>query len=396
MTDKQLLDALQNVDGKFTEEVEQYLSTRKIRPRAAKLFLPAAAAAACLGAVLFAAVPRNHDQVNIADSDITPQLMQDQSAAETEPPVTDMPAAVSEITQTAVQTAEPAVTAASALTKAQVTTVRTAEETKPQPVSKAKPNVPAAAEKPAEADTEAAVPESPAETTVTEALPETTAPEPPAPVYEMGDVDMDGQITFVDAALVDLDTVYQMQHAFPSDGKWVATLWDHAPLTPEQRQLEDVNGNGNIFLTEDDIKSEFSRKKGSDNRIIYYVALYRNWCNMDVTTEQYANDPDYYDALADEYYKWIHSDESCPEEVRQEWNRSLIDAEQLYEKIKSGGIGFNWRDDVEVPPGTIIHDYETAEEFYEYRKFSMTVEEFYEAAEVMKEKYFTNGWRSSE
>ena len=135
MTDKQLLDALQNVDGKYTEEVEQYLSTRKIRPRAVKLFLPAAAAAACLGAVLFAAAPRNHDPLNVADSDITPQLMEEQSTAKTEPPVTDMPASVPEITQTAVQTsvqtAEPAVTAVSALTKAPVTTVTAAEAAKP-------------------------------------------------------------------------------------------------------------------------------------------------------------------------------------------------------------------------------------------------------------------------
>lgn len=391
MTDKQLLDALQNVDGKYTEEVEQYLSTRKIRPRAAKLFLPAAAAAACLGAVLFAAVPRNHDQVNVAESDITPQLMQDQSAAETEPPVTDMPAAVSEITQTAVQTAEPAVAAVSALTKAQVTTVRTAEATKPQPVSKAKPNVPAAAEKPAEADTEAAVPEPPAETTVTEALPETTAPEPPAPVYEMGDVDMDGQITFVDAALVNLDNHYQGAHAFPTE-EWIPSLWDHAPLTPEQRQLKDVNHSGDIILAEvDGFLTESFGRKGSDCRIIYYVAMYRNWFNMDVTTEQYANDPDYYDLLAYEYKST--TDWGA---LQQEWNSSLGDAEQLYVKINSGGIGFNWRDDVEVPPGVLLNDFETAEEFYEYRQFKMTVEEFYEAAEVMKEKYFTNRWRSSE
>ena len=248
MTDKQLLDALQNVDGKYTEEVEQYLSTRKIRPRAAKLFLPAAAAAACLGAVLFAAVPRNHDQVNVADSDITPQLMQDQSAAKTEPPVTDMPAAVSENTQTAVQTAEPAVAAVSALTKAPVTTFRTAEETKPQPVSKAKPNVPAAAEKPAEADTEAAVPEPPAETTVTEALPETTAPEPPAPVYEMGDVDMDGKITYSDllSALI-IDNFSNRRHQ------------ELSPFTESQAFLADVNSNGCVDSDDTAIIGQYLR-----------------------------------------------------------------------------------------------------------------------------------------
>ena len=248
MTDKQLLDALQNVDGKYTEEVEQYLSTRKIRPRAAKLFLPAAAAAACLGAVLFAAVPRNHDQVNVAESDITPQLMQDQSAAETEPPVTDMPAAVSEITQTAVQTAEPAVTAATALTKAPVTTVTAAEAAKPRPVTEAKPNVPAAAKEPAETAAADAVPEPPAETTVTEALPETTAPEPPAPVYEMGDVDMDGKITYSDllSALI-IDNFSNRRHQ------------ELSPFTESQAFLADVNSNGCVDSDDTAIIGQYLR-----------------------------------------------------------------------------------------------------------------------------------------
>ena len=252
MTDKQLLDALQNVDGKYTEEVEQYLSTRKIRPRAAKLFLPAAAAAACLGAVLFAAVPRNHDQVNVADSDITPQLMQDQSAAKTEPPVTDMPASVPEITQTAVQTsvqtAEPAVTAVSALTKAPVTTVTAAEAAKPRPVTEAKPNVPAAAKEPAETAAADAVPEPPAETTVTEALPETTAPEPPAPVYEMGDVDMDGKITYSDllSALI-IDNFSNRRHQ------------ELSPFTESQAFLADVNSNGCVDSDDTAIIGQYLR-----------------------------------------------------------------------------------------------------------------------------------------
>ena len=206
----------------------------------------------------------------------------------------------------------------------------------------------------------------------------------------MGDVDMDGQITFVDAALVNLDIHYQSAHAFPTE-KWIPSLWDHAPLTPEQRQLEDVNHSGNSFFAEKDSFSESPHVKGSDCEIIRRVAMYRNWFNMDVTTDQYANDPEYYDLLADEY--WTTSDCALYD---QEWQHSLSDASQLFDKLVYAGVGICWRDDAEVPPGIYLNNFETAEEFYEYRKFVMTVEEFYEAAEVMKEKYFTNDWKSSE
>lgn len=143
MTEKQLLDALQNVDGKYTEEISRHLLSQNSRRRTVKPVLLAVAAAACVCVVLLAAFPWHHENVNITNSDMTSQLIQEQSAAETEPAVTDMPAAASEITQTTVKASEPAATASQ--TETQATATKRAENTKTQAIAHTTPDVPAAA-----------------------------------------------------------------------------------------------------------------------------------------------------------------------------------------------------------------------------------------------------------
>lgn len=195
MTEKQLLDALQNVDGKYTEEISKHLLSQNSRRRTVKPVLLAVAAAACVCVVLLAAFPWHHENVIITNSDMASQLIQEQSVAETEPAVTDMPAAASEITQTTVKASEPAATASQ--TETQATATKRAENTKTQAIADTTPDVPAAQQ------TQAAPQTSPQITA--EAEPEQ---DPPfgrvidGVFYQMGDINMDGVLDYEDVNLM--------------------------------------------------------------------------------------------------------------------------------------------------------------------------------------------------
>ena len=215
-------------------------------------------------------------------------------------------------------------------------------------------------------------------TTAAETQTETTAAEPPPLVYEMGDVDMDGQITFVDAALVSIDYNLAVQFAHGEEN-----LWECSPLTPEQRILGNVNGLDDGKMWTDAEPYPLSR---DDAWIINHVAICRNWCDIDITVEEYIQDPEFYDALADpDKYVQIYG---------EAWNQKLLDAVGLWSSMSSAGIGWHYKEGIDRKGRNIVEDLasENKELFMEY---AMTVEEFWENTEVMKEQYFKDGWKEA-
>lgn len=123
----------------------------------------------------------------------------------------------------------------------------------------------------------------------------TTTAASPAPVYEMGDVDMDGKITFADALLVEID--YQLAERGMSAQSF---------LNDEQRALGNMNGkddgrywdgisyapewNGSLNEWGQQIKYEPYPLSGSDSQIIEKIVFWRNWMTEPVTAEDFQDD----------------------------------------------------------------------------------------------------------
>ena len=181
------------------------------------------------------------------------------------------------------------------------------------------------------------------ETTV--ATTQTTGIPVSVPVYELGDVDMDGQITYVDAALVTIDYCFA--------AKFIG-LWEASPLTPEQVQLGNVNGLNDCEYCTDYPLSQ------ADAAIIYHVAQYRKWYNMDITVEEYCQNPEYYDALADfDAYKSKYG---------ETWSKSLEDSVKTYNEIHCAGFSRCFNKDF-------------------HGEFRLTPEAFYEKAEETRRMF---------
>ncbi len=312
---------------------------------------------------------------------------------------------------TAVSTGERAVLTAITETHTVQQTVTVTAEDRTEPVSVTETD--AVTETAAITETRAAVtavqtePPPLTSTTAADTQTETTVTEPPPPVYEMGDVDMDGQITFVDAALVHLDWLYACQSEFlpennpdnPPEKEWLLTKWDHAPLTPEQRILGNVNGKADKLYLDETDSPTFPLSK-EDAEIIFQVAKLRNWHQMDVSFEDYIEQHEEYLEQFHEvkhHYVYEPRKEECDLAFLQEenisleeWKQSLTDATLLYNDLAGAGFSFRELDGIYNP-----FQFDTEEEFYQHYCLVMTVEEFYKQAEVMKEKYFKNGWKRS-
>ncbi len=157
---------------------------------------------------------------------------------------------------------------------------------------------------------------APTETMLTETVPSSV-------VYELGDVDMDGKITYVDAALVMVD------YWLAKEGRL-----DESLINEEQRVLGNVNGldDGELLDPENPFSEYVDPETGEihssiiinnyqpfalsseDYRIIWNVARLRNWYGADVSVSDFlAKEPQYWDEyLANhEAYRtdWAEADE---------------------------------------------------------------------------------------
>jgi hypothetical protein len=135
------------------------------------------------------------------------------------------------------------------------------------------------------------------QTTVTTA--QTTMTMPPTQTYELGDVDMDGKITFVDALLVEIDWklaekgmsaqsfLNDEQRALGDmDGQSLGRYWDGVSYQPEWRA--DLNGFGKQIIYEPYLLSS------GDASIIKKMAFLRGFLGIDATVDE-AKEYKYYD-----------------------------------------------------------------------------------------------------
>lgn len=269
-----------------------------------------AAAAACLAAVCGMGFLLRDDGMTMQSS-----TMETLVAPETERPAETTAPAFSAPPE---QPAAPAQTAQTVQTTAALPA-----ETTAQPAATA----PAATEALAETAPAETTP-APAETAPAETAPAAAAPQ--TPVFEPGDVDMDGKITFVDAALVFIDI--QLADV---------DRLDLSLLTDEQRALGDVDGNaGGVYhwfwdeekqdyrhsiepfvLSSSYKDSETNTVYKGDADIIERVAILRNWCGLsDLTISEYLARQEYYDAF------WVNWSQNVDSESTQK----LFDALDLY------------------------------------------------------------------
>lgn len=291
--------------------------------------------------------------------------------------------------------AEPAGTAANSAEERAAHTLRTvttAAETGVPQTTQTVPIAEAAAATPS--DESEPQHTAPAETEPQQTAPAESAPQPPALVYEMGDVDMDGQITYVDAALVALDVAYHSGAA----GEWE----DYTPLTAEQLLLANVNGldDGEYrYLTDEsgtyplslDYKQYYAGTFDTESYplsmqdvwIIRRVAEYRNWFGMDVTTGQYAADPDFYIVRADV--------SAMQEQEGAEWYFSWLNAQKAYERLAEAGHSYRFKEGLQqiVANGT-VEDHLKPEPDPEYLELKTPLAQFAALAAEMLETYFRN------
>lgn len=252
-----------------------------------------AAAAACLAAVCGMGFLLRDDGMTMQSS-----TMETLVAPETERPAETTAPAFSAPPE---QPAAPAQTAQTVQTTAALPA-----ETTAQPAETA----PAATESPAETAPAETTP-APAETAPAETAPAAAAPQ--TPVFEPGDVDMDGKITFVDAALV------KVEYSLACAGRLNESM-----ITPEQRALGNVNGldDGELLNAENPVIEYVDEETGElvqdnnydpfplgieDFHTIQAVAELRNWYGLDITVEEYLNrqeeDVDFFSDYQDTHEK---------------------------------------------------------------------------------------------
>ena len=278
---------------------------------------------------------------------------------------------------TAVSTGERAVLTAITETHTVQQTVTVTAEDRTEPVSVTETDAvtePAAAMTAMQTET-LLLTETAAAETQTEPLPltgtataetqtETTVTEPPPPVYEMGDVDMDGQITFVDAALVKIDVHYAHNSS---------EAFTNGVLTDKQRLLGNADGSE---------ADEYGVLTDEDAEIIYQTAKLRRWYETELTAEEYAGNSAYYQALERAYTEemLLQSDE-----IRKAWYQSFQDADQLYKRmaIATYGIMIEY-DDSSRPDPDAAWDMDYIEKAMEQFGKRYSMEDFYQMADKVR------------
>ena len=201
-------------------------------------------------------------------------------------------------------------------------------------------------------------------TATAETQTETTVTEPPPPVYEMGDVDMDGQITFVDAALVKIDVHYAHNSS---------EAFTNGVLTDKQRLLGNVDGSE---------ADEYGVLTDEDAEIIYQTAKLRRWYETELTAEEYAGNSAYYQSQERAYTEemLLQSDE-----IRKAWYQSFQDADQLYKRmaIATYGIMIEY-DDSSQPAPDAAWDMDYIEKAMEQFGKRYSMEDFYQMADKVR------------
>ena len=201
-------------------------------------------------------------------------------------------------------------------------------------------------------------------TTAADTQTETTATEPPPPVYEMGDVDMDGQITFVDAALVKIDVHYAHNSS---------EAFTNGVLTDKQRLLGNADGSE---------ADEYGVLTDEDAEIIYQTAKLRRWYETELTAEEYAGNSAYYQALERAYTEemLLQSDE-----IWKAWYQSFQDADQLYKRMAIATYGTIIEyDDSSRPAPDAAWDMDYIEKAMEQFGKRYSMEDFYQMADKVR------------
>ncbi len=216
--------------------------------------------------------------------------------------------------------------------------------------TKTAPAVTEPAAEPTPTETEPAATEAPpAQTEPTRTQPpadlapeQPAEPEPEQLVFEPGDVDMDGKITFVDAALVYIDTrlanydrldlslLTDEQRALGNVDRQIGYqnhwVWDEEKQDYAVIGVEFPLNNSSYDMIPDETTGKSVTKKAlGDDEIIFNVACYRNWLGLTgLTTDEYIADLDYYDHL---YEQWFW--QAAPE-VQQH----IQDIHQFYRELR--------------------------------------------------------------
>ncbi len=201
-------------------------------------------------------------------------------------------------------------------------------------------------------------------TATAETQTETTVTEPPPPVYEMGDVDMDGQITFVDAALVKIDVHYAHNSS---------EAFTNGVLTDKQRLLGNVDGSE---------ADEYGVLTDEDAEIIYQTAKLRRWYETELTAEEYAGNSAYYQSQERAYTEemLLQSDE-----IRKAWYQSFQDADQLYKRMAIATYGTIIEyDDSSRPDPDAAWDMDYIEKAMEQFGKRYSMEDFYQMADKVR------------
>jgi len=177
-------------------------------------------------------------------------------------------------------------------------------------------------------------------------------------------VDMDGQITFVDAALVKIDVHYAHNSS---------EAFTNGVLTDKQRLLGNVDGSE---------ADEYGVLTDEDAEIIYQTAKLRRWYETELTAEEYAGNSAYYQSQERAYTEemLLQSDE-----IRKAWYQSFQDADQLYKRmaIATYGIMIEY-DDSNRPDPDAAWDMDYIEKAMEQFGKRYSMEDFYQMADKVR------------
>lgn len=252
MTEKELLHVMQNVDGKYSDEVQARISAaqkpvyRRVLPG-----LLAAGAAACVALTVITALPKQNEKMSVASTDLRDEV------AEIQAPESEADeAAAKEQISAGKQTAEAEASAA--------------EKPEPKAAESAAPE--AKAEQPAAQQTQAAQSGNQQPAAVT-----ADTPAAASPVF--GDFDLDGQFTLADGVLCDM-----IYFAEQND------VLDMIPLTDAQLRQADIIPGCTL-----DSNSAYPLGRDEEQAILHTLRLIYSYDLTGITPPDYLANQNYYD-----------------------------------------------------------------------------------------------------
>ncbi len=273
MTEKELLHVMQNVDGKYSDEVQARISAaqkpvyRRVLPG-----LLAAGAAACVALTVITALPKQNEKMSVASTDLRDEV------AEVQAPESEADeAAAKEQISAGKQAAE-------AKAKPESKTGKAASEPKAAAEAKA-----SAAEKPEPKAAESAAPEAKAEQPAAQQAQAAqsgnqqpaavTADTPAAASPVFGDFDLDGQFTLADGVLCDMIYFAELNDVL-----------DMIPLTDAQLRQADI-----IPGCTYDSNSAYPLGRDEEQAILHTLRLIYSYDLTGITPPDYLANQNYYD-----------------------------------------------------------------------------------------------------